>query len=56
MERLQKRMLLIKQDYEKYIPTKFYVTEKDKFKDYLKEFGYPKLKDQADAIRFILDA
>lgn len=55
IDRIQNRILLIKQGYKKWIPNKYFVKEKEKFDEYLKEMGQPKLQQQYSAIRFILD-
>lgn len=55
LKRLNNRVQLINNDYEHWIPSKYYVKENEKLKDYLKETGVPKLKLQIRALRFILN-
>lgn len=53
MGRIKNRILLFNDQYEKWIPNRLFKDEKEKFSEYLKEMGVPKLKLQLRALRYI---
>lgn len=55
-DRIQKRINLISADYPRWITSKFFIKEKEKLKEYLKENEVPKLKMQLSALFFIQNA
>lgn len=55
IERLINKINLIHADFEKWVPSKYYVKDKDKLNDYLKMQGIPKIRTQLSALRYIAD-
>lgn len=55
IKRLENRESLINKQFECWTPTKYFVTEKEKIKEYRKEMGVPKIKIQLKALKFIIN-
>lgn len=53
--RLNNRRKLINDQYEAWIPSRYFEKENEKLKEYAKENGIPKLKIQLKSLKFILD-